>query len=294
MSMFYKIIYRYVYIINYMAPKIDSEMIDGIPLNKSILYHNKKIVLYGNTFKALHKEIDEKMKPPKKNMDVYIIRVGKSNSGDDYFYVQISKKYLTPDLELKSYLAKMNTFIYSKEDFNREGFNKEKLDKLVGIVNKGKKMGLINIKDIENKPKEEDLTKENKTYKEANIMKGRSDLKKNGDKITVDTELNIKKGLEPKIKRALKKSVEAELDKKISGSGFNRIRLDLSDSEDDIKGRGLISDSDESSSDEEDIKEYGKLLKHLISHITDPKEKIDKKDFKQSIELIKKIKSKKA
>lgn len=130
-----------------------------------------------------------------------------------------------------------------------------------------------------------------KVYKEANIMKGRSDLKKKGDKYTVDTELNIKKGLEPKVKRALKKSVETELDKKIKGEGLRKIKLDFSDDEKPKRGKGIYSDS---SSDEEDIKEYGKLLKHLISHISDPKEKIDKKDFKQSIELIKKIKSKKA
>lgn len=141
--------------------------------------------------------------------------------------------------------------------------------------------------------------KEKKTYKESNIMKARSDLKKKGDKYTVDTEMNVRKGLDKKVKSALKKSVISQLDKSISGSGVEKIVLDYSSSEDEKpkkrgrpkKGKGVHED--ESSSDEEDIKEYGKILKHLIGHIKDPKEKIDKNDFKQAIELIKKIKDKK-
>ena len=148
--------------------------------------------------------------------------------------------------------------------------------------------------------------KEKKIYKESNIMKARSDLKKKGDKYTVDTEMNVKEGLDGKTKRALKKSIEDEVKKKIKGFkkpvgfGVEKIVLDYSSSEDEKpkkrgrpkKGKG-IEDFDDSSSDEDDIKEYGKILKHLVGHIKDPKEKIDKNDYKQAIELIKKIKSKK-
>jgi hypothetical protein len=53
-----------------------------------------------------------------------------------------------------------------------------------------------------------------KTYKESNLMKGRYDLKKNkSGKYSVDTEMNIKKDLEPKVKRALIKSIIEELNK---------------------------------------------------------------------------------
>ena len=48
-------------------------------------------------------------------------------------------------------------------------------------------------------------------YKEENIMKGRSDLKKKGEKYEVETELNVRKGLEPEVKRALMKSIITEL-----------------------------------------------------------------------------------
>jgi hypothetical protein len=55
-------------------------------------------------------------------------------------------------------------------------------------------------------------------------------------------------------------------------------------------GKGYYSDS---SSDEDDIDEFGKILQHLVKHIKNPKELIDNDDYKQAIELIKKIKAKK-
>lgn len=42
---------------------------------------------------------------------------------------------------------------------------------------------------------------------------------------------------------------------------------------------------------EDTVNEYNKILKHLISHITDKEEKVDKRDFKQAVELINKIQS---
>jgi len=117
--------------------------------------------------------------------------------------------------------------------------------------------------------------KEPEEYKQGNISKSRSDLKKNkSGKYEVETKLKVKKGLEPKVKRALKKSIIDEVNKKIKGGS---IQLDYSSSEED---------KTDSESDEDDIKEYGKMLSHLINHIKDKKEPIDKKDVKQSKELI--------
>jgi hypothetical protein len=131
--------------------------------------------------------------------------------------------------------------------------------------------------------------KTKKQYQEGEIMKGKSDLKKLPDgKFGIDTELDIKKGLEPKVKKALKKSIKQEIDDKLKGSGIRKIDLDLSsDDEKPMKGRGRPKKDD-------DIKEYGKVIDHLMKHIKDPKEPIDDDDFKQAIELIKKIKSKKS
>jgi hypothetical protein len=68
-----------------------------------------------------------------------------------------------------------------------------------------------------------------KAEKPKNIMKGRTDMI--GNKIT--TELNIKKGLQPKVKRALKKSVIAELDNKMCGKGLRGRTISLSSSDSD-------------------------------------------------------------
>ena len=131
----------------------------------------------------------------------------------------------------------------------------------------------------------EDFSKSKKSYKEGNLMKARSDLKKNGDKVSIETEMNIKKGLDSKVKKALKKSIIQEVETKIKGSGVRKIELDLS-SEDEkpkkMKGKGIKNNNN--------LTMYIKVLNHLIEHIIDPDEKIDDKDIKQSIELIRKIK----
>ena len=137
--------------------------------------------------------------------------------------------------------------------------------------------------------------KQPKTYKEQNIMKGRSDLKKKGDKYTIDTILNVKKGLDDKVKRALKKSVIEELDKRIKGGA---IQLDLSSDEEDeeeMDGEGLYAGRPRGRGRprKNDIKTYGNILEHLVGHIKDPKEPIDKKDYKQAKEIIGAIEKKK-
>ena len=146
---------------------------------------------------------------------------------------------------------------------------------------KGNKAKMETEKSI--KKKEADLEKEykkamnsqSKLYIERDvgtIMKGKSDLIKKGNKYSVDTDLDVKKGLEAKVKRALRKSIIEELDKRLEGKG--------------------IYDSDSSSDEEEDkteIRNYSKILKHLISHIEDPKEPTDKKDVRDAKSLISNI-----
>lgn len=149
--------------------------------------------------------------------------------------------------------------------------------------------------DIELSKKHKELLKAGKTLSYDKdlgiIMTGKSELgkTKNG-KYKVDTELKIKKGLNEKVKKGLKKSIIDELNKNISGSGVRRVDLDYSS--DDMYGRGYNSDSSsesDNSSDDEDISQYSKILKHLVGHITDKKEKIDKLDAKQAKEIIGKI-----
>jgi hypothetical protein len=81
------------------------------------------------------------------------------------------------------------------EDFFKKIFGDDFFDEL--DINKSKEAGY----------------KKTKTYKEGNIMKANSELKKKGDKYSVDTEMNIKEGLEPKVKRILIYSIIEELNK---------------------------------------------------------------------------------
>ena len=140
----------------------------------------------------------------------------------------------------------------------------------------------------QNKIKEEEvIIKTPRTYKTGRIMDGRSDLikldkGKGKGKYAVEAEIKLRKGLEPKVKRALKKAVDLELDERIKGGRVRGIDLDYSSS----------STDEESSSDEEDTEEYKKILKHLLSHVRDPKEKKDPRDIRDIKGIMKRLKAK--
>ena len=72
--------------------------------------------------------------------------------------------------------------------------------------------------------------------KKGNIMKARSDIRIKDGKRTLDTEMNIKKGLSTKEKKALKSSIDTEFDKKIKGGGIRNsrpVKIDLDSSDSD-------------------------------------------------------------
>ena len=153
-----------------------------------------------------------------------------------------------------------------------------------------RQQGLLKSKEEKERMQEEafikDYKRKNKNIplKPKNIMKARSDLKKKGATYSVDTEMNVKKGLEPKVKRALKKSVDMELERNFKGGSIN---LDYSSSDSES------SDSDDEKSkkkkktiDKKELQNYAKMLSHLLEHIEDPKEKVDKKDYRDSKKLI--------
>lgn len=63
------------------------------------------------------------------------------------------------------------------------------------------------------------------------IMTGKSELIKKNGKYNIETDLKIKKGLNDNVKKGLRKSIIADLERKIKGSGIRNIELDFSDSE---------------------------------------------------------------
>lgn len=68
---------------------------------------------------------------------------------------------------------------------------------------------------------DDEKPKKKKTQKTGNIMKARSDLKKKDDKYEITTDMNVRKGLGPKAKKALKESVNKALDKEFKGGRIN-------------------------------------------------------------------------
>ena len=56
--------------------------------------------------------------------------------------------------------------------------------------------------------------------KTTNIMKARSDMTKTGNKIDIETEFNIKAGIDPKIKKALKENILEALNGKMKGGSI--------------------------------------------------------------------------
>jgi len=140
------------------------------------------------------------------------------------------------------------------------------------------------LEDFEKLGKTTPKTTPKKKQSKGNIMKGRSDIETKGGKRMITTELNIKKGLTPKEKTTLKKSVLIEFDKKIKGSGMRPTIVLSSDSEDERPKRGGRV---------KPIKTLKDVLKHLLEHIEDLDGEFDEDDYKQSkeiIDILKKVK----
>jgi hypothetical protein len=158
--------------------------------------------------------------------------------GTDHLHIMRKKKDIKEKYEkYGDRIGKINIALQNYAGSNPKNFNQQLYTEINNLIAK------FDIDEAEAKLKE--LIKPPKTIKppkiikDKNIMKARSDIKNNDGKISIDTEMNIKKGLEPKVKRALKKSVIGELDKKIIGSGIRKIEFELS--------------SDSSSDDDNDI-----------------------------------------
>ena len=156
----------------------------------------------------------------------------------------------------------------SKPDTKNEELKKEiKEDKPKKINikkgNKAKKQLEVELreKNIDIEKEHKKLLKEQKrlsTEKDlGEIMKGEAELLKKGKKYSIDTKLDVKKGLNKTIKNALKKSVLAELEKAIEGSG---IYYDSSSSDSD-------SDNDEEDEIINKVKKLNNISKETLNNI---------------------------
>jgi hypothetical protein len=106
------------------------------------------------------------------------------------------------------------------EEFYNKGNPKDEIDNYIQTRDKenimdGKHSDMLKLLERSRayKASQIKLFKEPKTYKEENIMNCLSDLKKKGNKYSVNTEFNINNDIDDKVKRALIKSIIEELNK---------------------------------------------------------------------------------
>jgi len=141
----------------------------------------------------------------------------------------------------------------------------EELKKRAEIYKNSK--GMIFKNGFEYNPNYEDnmyfnVEKTPKTTRSKTIeKKARSDIKKEDGKYKVDTDMKVRAGLNKKEKNALAKSINTAVKQQILGSG--------------LKGSK---------------KDYDEFKKVLIEHIGDIKEPKDNKDYKQSKQIIGRMK----
>jgi hypothetical protein len=108
-----------------------------IPLSKTNLFYKNKLILTANTLKNLEKDIRDNINKPKKDKNVFVIRVvydpkDKSN----VLTISCSKKIITTDLELNNVIGSMKNIIYTLEDFENIGFTKSHINKIIKVVDK--------------------------------------------------------------------------------------------------------------------------------------------------------------
>lgn len=148
-----------------------------------------------------------------------------------------------------------------------------RLEEVLKII-KNKGIKSISTREMEERAENELYGK--KSHKIGEIMEAKSKIKKINDKYEISTDMKVKKGLGPKGKKALKISVNKALDHEFKGG---KINLDYSSDEEPKKPT-------KKNIDVKELKNYAKILSHLLEHIEDPSEPIDKKDYKDAKQLI--------
>ena len=108
-----------------------------IPLSKTNLFYKKKLILSSNTIKKLETDIKSNINNPKKDKQVYVIRVVYDpDDKSSVITVNCSKKIITPELELVNVVGSMKTIIFTQEDLDTLGFTKGILNKIISSIDK--------------------------------------------------------------------------------------------------------------------------------------------------------------
>lgn len=182
-----------------------------------------------------HSQIMNKGLPPNK---MYVAKNISSATKDKIIEFIKKQKY-----SMNEFMKIADELYNNKKAENKKGLIKRKQTaKEIKEMEEENRNKIVVDRFIEDKQKELDErmkikpVKPKKTYKEMNIMKARSDLKKgNKGKMAVETQMNISNKVDKKIIRALKKSILDEFDKKIEGLGLKLSKVKPSNESQEVE-----------------------------------------------------------
>ena len=118
-----------------LEKEIETKINKIIPLSKTNLYYKNKLILSANTLGNLEKEIKTSINNPKKDKHVYVIRVKYDpEDTENFLSISCSKKIITQDLELVNVVGTMKNIIYTSNDYEKIGFKKNILNKIIKVV----------------------------------------------------------------------------------------------------------------------------------------------------------------
>ena len=115
--------------------KIDK----SIDISVYHMFKNNKSVLTAKTLTDLKKEIKERVKPPSKNVKVFVINFAltkETNVNNPFAFVAICGQYtITPKLGMVMIDDDIaQTITYSREEFNKYGFKKSHITKIIKAI----------------------------------------------------------------------------------------------------------------------------------------------------------------
>lgn len=219
--------------------KVDKQMFDYTNLSKPKKIIDLKAYTKSKLLNAYKTYVDDNIDENKKKNYSIKATLTKEKIIEEIIGKKIKMKefikLLDNDINVKNNKSTKkltNEEIFYNELINNPKYSEVSKNQLKRNTNNGKNLNMEDLnawkfaedfvvdsssdEEEEIKPK----PKPKKTYKEMNLMKGRSDIRNKNGKTSVETELNIRKGLDNKVKRALRNSIETELDKKIKSLGF--------------------------------------------------------------------------
>ncbi len=247
---------------------VKVKTIEAQPIIKKLIEDLDKALKNGEITKKEYDDMKEGTIKTRGTDHLHIKRLQKENANKQEKY---SDRIMKINIALQNYTGSnpknFNQSLYNEINKLKSEYNideaEKKLKELIKEpkkinIKRGNKAKMENEKAI--KDRELELEKEHynvlKTQDKlriekdvGEIMKGKSELIKKGKKMSVETELDIKKGLQKKVKNALRKSIIDEIDKKLIGSGL------------------YDSSSDESSCSDDEDNKYTKIINHLLKKI---------------------------